>query len=135
MAPKDITPPIKDDIVDTNIAVYVLPFKWSGCPSITVTALDDSPGILNRIAEVDPAYCAPYVIDISIIRECSGVNDVYINGNNNIDATVGPIPGNIPTSVPTNAPIIQKITFIGVKNSVIGGSVSSNIRISSSDNQ
>jgi hypothetical protein len=29
------------------------------CPSIAVTAADDSPGRLIRIAVVDPPYCAP----------------------------------------------------------------------------
>jgi hypothetical protein len=80
------------------------PFFVIGCPSRLVIKEVISPGILVKIADVDPEYItAIYILDIIISAEReSPVINVY--GNTMLKAAVGPIPGRIPTMVPSTAP-------------------------------
>jgi hypothetical protein len=52
-------PAKKDPMAAAASAGPARPLRAISCPSMAVTAADDSPGRLMRIAVVDPPYCAP----------------------------------------------------------------------------
>ena len=52
-------PAMKDPIAAAASAGPARPWRAISCPSSAVTAADDSPGRLIRMAVVEPPYCAP----------------------------------------------------------------------------
>ena len=52
-------PPTKEPMIAAISAVPARPLRASGCPSKVVTADDEQPGVLTRIAVVAPPYIAP----------------------------------------------------------------------------
>ena len=52
-------PAMKEPMAAVASAGPARPLRAISWPSMAVTAADDSPGRLMRIAVVDPPYCAP----------------------------------------------------------------------------
>ncbi len=67
-----IIPPIKEDITATPIASPALPFFANSCPSSAVADADGVPGILRRIADIDPPVIPDAYNPSSIQIEVTG---------------------------------------------------------------
>jgi len=99
-------PATKEPMATIARAGPALPFLAIWYPSIQVTTLAASPGILTRIEVVEPPYCEPNQTPAIIMRPVSAPY-FMVKGSISAMVAVGPKPGNTPTMVPTRAPTKQ----------------------------
>src|SRR3990170_5137861 len=75
-----------------------------------------SPGILTKMAVVEPPYMAPYEISAIMMNpEVGGI--IVVRGNRIAIPAEGPIPGRTPISVPTRHPTNAQNRFDQVRAS------------------
>jgi hypothetical protein len=80
-------------------ALPASPFLANGYPSKVVAADAEVPGVLIKIAVIDPANVAEtYIVDKTAMA-CTG-SIVNVNGSNNAAPVVAPRPGKTPIITP-----------------------------------
>jgi hypothetical protein len=98
-----INPPSAEETVEIPIASPARPCWQSGYPSKLVAMAEGVPGILIKIAEIDPPYTAPVYKPSKKANETTG-SIPKVKGINTAIVIVAVRPGNAPKTIPIRTP-------------------------------
>ena len=97
------SPPRIETVAEAAMAVLALPFFAIGKPSMRVTALGVSPGILKRIAMREPPNFEVAWMEIRSTN-AGKISISQVRGIMRAMACTAPIPGKMPTTTPMVVP-------------------------------
>jgi len=106
-------PAMNEPIAAVASATPARPFRAMRCPSMAVTMLALSPGVLSRMEAVEPPYMPPQAIAMKKMK-ASVMPTWKVMGSSSATATEGPNPGSTPRAVPSRQPARANIRCSGV---------------------